>query len=116
MSSKRSEGGCGEPWGLDAIPDWIMMISDRVLDAKCQLLFDHEDAHRNDLVNRGIVRITLCRPAAAAPLHWAGDWVGVCVHLCDLVSVPAKRMHAHSAPNSLIRPRWPPPMGRQHAA
>jgi len=48
-SSKTKDGGCGEPWNLNDIPDHLMMLSDKVIDEKCQLYSDHFDVHKNDL-------------------------------------------------------------------
>ena len=37
---KAAEGGCGEPWNLDGIPEWDMQFKDAVLDSNCQLYYD----------------------------------------------------------------------------
>lgn len=41
MTDNASEGGCGEPWNLDGLPDTEMIIKDAVLDETCQLYYDH---------------------------------------------------------------------------
>jgi hypothetical protein len=41
MTDKGSEGGCGEPWNLDGLPDTEMQFKDAVLDETCQLYYDH---------------------------------------------------------------------------
>lgn len=49
MSAKTKDGGCGEPWNLEDIEERLMMISDKVLDAGCQLFADRAGAHKDDL-------------------------------------------------------------------
>eukprot|EP00198_Chlamydomonas_reinhardtii_P001276 XP_001690611.1 predicted protein [Chlamydomonas reinhardtii] len=46
---KAAEGGCGEPWNLDGIPEWDMQFKDAVLDSNCQLYYDRAGPHRNNL-------------------------------------------------------------------
>jgi FtsP/CotA-like multicopper oxidase with cupredoxin domain len=48
-SAKVKDGGCGEPWNLEDIEEQQMIISDKVLDNKCQLKVDHFDAHQDNL-------------------------------------------------------------------
>jgi FtsP/CotA-like multicopper oxidase with cupredoxin domain len=48
-SSKVKDGGCGEPWNIEDMPDHLMMLSDKLIDQKCQLYSDHFDAHKDDL-------------------------------------------------------------------
>lgn len=49
ISDKKKDGGCGELWNLEDIPEWHMILSDKVLDNKCQLFADPLDIHRDDL-------------------------------------------------------------------
>jgi len=49
VSSKLKNGGCGEPWNLEDIPEQMMILSDKVLDNKCQLYHDIHDIHKDDL-------------------------------------------------------------------
>lgn len=49
VSSKLKDGGCGEPWNLENIPEQIMVLSDKVLDNKCQLYYDFFGPHNKDL-------------------------------------------------------------------
>ncbi|KAG2440724.1 hypothetical protein HXX76_003581 [Chlamydomonas incerta] len=46
---RAAEGGCGEPWNLDALPEWDMQFKDAVLDSNCQLYYDRAGPHRNNL-------------------------------------------------------------------
>jgi FtsP/CotA-like multicopper oxidase with cupredoxin domain len=48
-SAKVKDGGCGEPWNLEDIEDHQLVLSDKVLDSKCQLYIDHFGAHEDDL-------------------------------------------------------------------
>jgi len=48
-SSKAKHGGCGEPWNLENIEEKLMMLSDKVLNNRCQLFSDIFGAHKNDL-------------------------------------------------------------------
>jgi FtsP/CotA-like multicopper oxidase with cupredoxin domain len=48
-SAKLKDGGCGEPWNLENIPEQIMILSDKVIDEKCQLYHDSFDAHKDNL-------------------------------------------------------------------
>ncbi|GLC39076.1 hypothetical protein PLESTM_000837200 [Pleodorina starrii] len=54
MTDKTADGGCGEPWNLDGVPDTDMMFKDAVLDSSCQLYYDHS------------------RSASAVSRMWAG--------------------------------------------
>jgi len=49
ISSKKKYGGCGEPWNLENIEERLMILSDKVLDNKCQLMIDVFDNHKNNL-------------------------------------------------------------------
>ncbi|EFJ51493.1 hypothetical protein VOLCADRAFT_87571 [Volvox carteri f. nagariensis] len=44
-----AEGGCGEPWNLNGIPDTEMQFKDAVLDGNCQLFYDRSGPHRDNL-------------------------------------------------------------------
>ena len=48
-SAKIKDGGCGEPWNLEEIEENALILSDKVLDSKCQLTVDHFGAHENNL-------------------------------------------------------------------
>lgn len=48
-SAKLKDGGCGEPWNLEDIQEYSMILGDKVLDNKCQLLIDHFNVHQDDL-------------------------------------------------------------------
>jgi hypothetical protein len=49
IHDRADEGGCGEPWNLDSIPHTEMMFADAVFDDQCQLLYDEEGDHSDDL-------------------------------------------------------------------
>ena len=49
ISSKSKDGGCGEPWNLENIEEKLLILSDKVLDNKCQSFSDILGAHKNDL-------------------------------------------------------------------
>ncbi|KAG2484026.1 hypothetical protein HYH03_017116 [Edaphochlamys debaryana] len=49
VTDSAREGGCGEPWNLDNLPDTPMIFKDIVLDSSCQLLYDREGPHKNNL-------------------------------------------------------------------
>ena len=49
ISSKKKDGGCGEPWDLENIPEQHMILADKVLDNKCQLFADPLGVHLNSL-------------------------------------------------------------------
>jgi FtsP/CotA-like multicopper oxidase with cupredoxin domain len=49
ISSKRKDGGCGEPWNLEGIDEKLLILNDKVLDDKCQLFVDIFNAHENNL-------------------------------------------------------------------
>ena len=49
VSTKKKYGGCGEPWNLENIEDQILILSDKVLDNKCQLYYDYAGPHKNNL-------------------------------------------------------------------
>ncbi len=42
VHDKSNEGGCGEPWNMDALPDLEMQLKDAVLDKQCQLYYDRK--------------------------------------------------------------------------
>jgi len=48
-SAKVKDGGCGEPWNLENIQEYDMILADKVLDNKCQLFSDVFDIHKDDL-------------------------------------------------------------------
>ena len=48
-SAKVKDGGCGEPWNLEDIEEHQLVLSDKVLDSKCQLYIDHFGAHEDNL-------------------------------------------------------------------
>ena len=49
VSAKTNDGGCGEPWNLENIPEHHMILSDKVLDNKCQLFADILGVHEDNL-------------------------------------------------------------------
>ncbi|KAG2425551.1 hypothetical protein HXX76_013595 [Chlamydomonas incerta] len=49
IHDRAAEGGCGEPWNMDALPDYEMQFKDAVLDSSCQLYYDRAGPHRNNL-------------------------------------------------------------------
>ncbi|KAG2437396.1 hypothetical protein HXX76_006048 [Chlamydomonas incerta] len=49
IHDRAAEGGCGEAWNLDNIPEWDMQFKDAVLDSDCQLYYDRAGPHRNNL-------------------------------------------------------------------
>ncbi|KAG2435978.1 hypothetical protein HYH02_011691 [Chlamydomonas schloesseri] len=49
VTDSKYEEGCGEPWNLDELPDVPMILKDMVFDDKCQLLYNHNGPHRNNL-------------------------------------------------------------------
>jgi len=49
ISNKKSNGGCGEEWNLDNIEEKHFILSDKVLDSKCQLYIETHDVHKNNL-------------------------------------------------------------------
>ncbi|KAG2484027.1 hypothetical protein HYH03_017117 [Edaphochlamys debaryana] len=49
ITDSAKERGCGEPWNLDNLPDTSMIFKDIVLDSSCQLLYDREGPHKNNL-------------------------------------------------------------------
>jgi bilirubin oxidase len=48
-SAKIKDGGCGEPWNLEDIEEYEMILSDKVIDNKCQLAINHFGEHEDDL-------------------------------------------------------------------
>ncbi len=48
-SSKVKDGGCGEPWNLENIEEYEMILADKLIDNKCQLTVDHFGVHEDDL-------------------------------------------------------------------
>ena len=49
ISSKKRYGGCGEPWNLENMEERLMILSDKVLDSKCQSMIDVFGTHKNNL-------------------------------------------------------------------
>ncbi|KAG2491600.1 hypothetical protein HYH03_010165 [Edaphochlamys debaryana] len=49
VTDSAKDGGCGEPWNLDELPDTPMIFKDLVFDSGCQLLYDREGPHKNNL-------------------------------------------------------------------
>ena len=49
VSDKKKDGGCGEIWNLEDIPEHHMILTDKVLDNKCQLFADNLDVHKDSL-------------------------------------------------------------------
>jgi FtsP/CotA-like multicopper oxidase with cupredoxin domain len=49
ISSKKKDGGCGEPWNLENIEERLMILTDRVLDNRCQSFIDIFGTHKNNL-------------------------------------------------------------------
>ena len=49
ISTKIKDGGLGEPWNLENIPESHMILADKVLDNKCQLFADPLGVHLNSL-------------------------------------------------------------------
>jgi len=49
VSAKVKDGGCGEPWNLENIQEYEMILTDKLLDNKCQLAVDHFGVHEDDL-------------------------------------------------------------------
>ena len=49
ISAKKSDGGCGAPWNLDGVEERLMILQDKVLDDKCQLLADVTGVHKENL-------------------------------------------------------------------
>lgn len=49
ISSKKKYGGCGEPWNLENIEEQLLILSDKVLDSRCQLFVDIFGTHKNNL-------------------------------------------------------------------
>lgn len=49
VSNKVKDGGCGEPWNLEDIDEYQMILADKLLDNKCQLKVDHFGIHENNL-------------------------------------------------------------------
>ncbi|CAF4704421.1 unnamed protein product, partial [Rotaria sp. Silwood2] len=49
ISSKKKDGGCGEPWNLEDIEEKHIILQDKVLDANCQLFIDPLNIHETNL-------------------------------------------------------------------
>jgi FtsP/CotA-like multicopper oxidase with cupredoxin domain len=49
ISNKVKDGGCGEPWNLENIQEYEMILADKLIDNKCQLTVDHFGVHENNL-------------------------------------------------------------------
>lgn len=67
VSSKQRHGGCGEPWNLDNIDEKLLILSDKVLDNKCQLYSDIFNSHEDDLY--GDVNLVSGIPFPQIPLE-----------------------------------------------
>lgn len=48
ITSKKKLGGCGEPWNLEDVEERDLILSDRVLDNKCQSFIDVIKVHKKD--------------------------------------------------------------------
>lgn len=48
-SAKIKDGGCGEPWNLEDIEERSLILTDKVLDNKCQLRISLFSDHQDDL-------------------------------------------------------------------
>jgi FtsP/CotA-like multicopper oxidase with cupredoxin domain len=48
-SAKVKHGGCGEPWNLENIEEYEMILADKLIDNKCQLAIDHFGVHEDNL-------------------------------------------------------------------
>lgn len=48
ITSKPSEGGCGEPWNLEGIEEKHLILADKVLDNTCQQRFDTFGVHQDN--------------------------------------------------------------------
>jgi FtsP/CotA-like multicopper oxidase with cupredoxin domain len=49
ISPKKSIGGCGDPWNLENIEEKHFILSDKLIDSKCQLYMNTFDYHKNNL-------------------------------------------------------------------
>lgn len=47
-SSKKKHGGCGEPWNLENIEEFSMVLSDKTLNKQCQFRLDIFNDHEKD--------------------------------------------------------------------
>jgi FtsP/CotA-like multicopper oxidase with cupredoxin domain len=70
ISSKKKDGGCGEPWNLENVEEKIMILNDKVLDNKCQLMIDVFNNHKNNLY--GDINLVSGVPFPNMPLE--GKW------------------------------------------
>lgn len=48
ITSSTREGGCGEPWNLEGMEEKDMILADKLLDSKCQQMFDTFDIHKDN--------------------------------------------------------------------
>ena len=48
ISPKKSIGGCGDPWNLENIEEKHFILSDKLIDNKCQLYMNTFDYHKNN--------------------------------------------------------------------
>jgi FtsP/CotA-like multicopper oxidase with cupredoxin domain len=48
ITSSTLEGGCGEPWNLQGMEEKDMILSDKLVDTKCQQRFDTLDTHKDN--------------------------------------------------------------------
>jgi FtsP/CotA-like multicopper oxidase with cupredoxin domain len=118
----KATGGCGGPWNLDYVEQRHLMLADKVLDNKCQLSFEKEGAHRNDLygdINTvcvpplrsicGLHHWYMNRIAAVRVVHclqWA-QWVCLLAVIGSLHREPLNASllnHIHSSSQSARRP------------
>jgi FtsP/CotA-like multicopper oxidase with cupredoxin domain len=67
ISAKKKDGGCGEPWNLDNIEERQMILADKVLDNKCQLLADILGVHQTNLY--GDINVVSGVPFPIMPLE-----------------------------------------------
>ena len=49
ISPKKSIGGCGDPWNLENMEEKHFILSDKLIDNKCQLYMNTFDYHKNNL-------------------------------------------------------------------
>lgn len=44
-----TQGGCGEPWGLESMEDLQLVFTDSVFNRQCDLFYDRGGIHKNNL-------------------------------------------------------------------